>query len=270
MLEKFARSHNLYLDKKGQRPCRSGKKCTWIDKNNNSHDLDFVLERGGTPDTVGMPAAFIETAWRRYTKHSRNKAQEIQGAVEPLAETYRHAAPFKGAILAGVFTDGALGQLRSLGFTVLYFPYEGVVKVFDQFGIDARSEENTPIVAFDHKVAAYEALSMEIRKKLAAALVKAYRKDVQAFVKSLSEAVLRQIEHIVVLALHGTSREVSTVDEAIDFIKSYIHGGSTLPVERYEVEIRYNNGNRVTGSFQDKASAIEFLMTYQPVSPQVV
>ena len=72
------------------------------------------------------------------------------------------------------------------------------------------------------------------------------------------------------LALHGISREVSTVDEAIDFIKTYTHDGSTIPVERYEVEIRYNNGNRVTGSFQDKSSAIEFLMTYQPVSPQVI
>ena len=89
--------------------------------NKNSHDLDFVLERGGTPDKIGMPVAFIETAWRRYTKHSRNKAQEIQGALEPLAETYRHLAPFKGAVLAGVFTEGALTQLRSLGFTVLYF-----------------------------------------------------------------------------------------------------------------------------------------------------
>lgn len=55
--------------------------------NGNAHDLDFVLERGGSDDKIGMPAAFIETAWRRYTKHYRNNAQEIQGALEPLAET---------------------------------------------------------------------------------------------------------------------------------------------------------------------------------------
>jgi len=76
---------------------------------------------------MGTPAAFIEVAWRRYTKHSRNKAQEIQGAILPLAEKFRWSNPFLGAVLAGVFTDGSLEQLRSLGFHVLYFPYETLV-----------------------------------------------------------------------------------------------------------------------------------------------
>jgi hypothetical protein len=51
--------------------------------------------------------AFIETAWRRYTRHSRNKAQEIEGAIGPLAETFAHARPFLGAILAGQFIHEA-------------------------------------------------------------------------------------------------------------------------------------------------------------------
>lgn len=80
LLDSFANTHGLYLDKKGPRPGRAGKKCSWVDLNKNTHDLDYVLERGGTLQKRGIPAAFIETAWRRYTKHSRNKAQEIQGA----------------------------------------------------------------------------------------------------------------------------------------------------------------------------------------------
>ena len=87
LLADFAVKHGLYFDRKGSRQCRDGLKCSWIDLNKNSHDLDFVLERGGTTIKKGMPAAFIEVAWRRYTKHSRNKAQEIQGAIMPLAET---------------------------------------------------------------------------------------------------------------------------------------------------------------------------------------
>ena len=79
LMRQFANSHELYLDQRGVRPCRSTRKCSWVDLNGNTHDLDFVLERGGTPDKVGTPVAFIETAWRRYTKHSRNKVQEIQG-----------------------------------------------------------------------------------------------------------------------------------------------------------------------------------------------
>jgi hypothetical protein len=84
ILSEFAKQQGLFLDKKGPRPVRDGQKVCWTDLNGNKHDLDFVLERGGTPDRFGVPVAFIEAAWRRYTKHSRNKAQEIQGAILPL------------------------------------------------------------------------------------------------------------------------------------------------------------------------------------------
>lgn len=46
-LRKFAGTHGLYLDIKGQRTARVGKKVTWTDIYGNAHDLDFVLERGG-------------------------------------------------------------------------------------------------------------------------------------------------------------------------------------------------------------------------------
>lgn len=142
-LRKFADDHGLYLDKKGSRPARKGKKVTWIDAFGNAHDLDFVLERGGSAGKIGIPVAFIETAWRRYTKHSRNKAQEIQGAIQPLVIANQDAAPFIGVVLAGDFTEGSLNQLTSLGFKVLYFPYEDVVEAFARVGIDANFDEDT-------------------------------------------------------------------------------------------------------------------------------
>ena len=107
-LSKFARKHKLYLDKQGKRPARRGMKVCWIDSFENSHDLDFVLERGGTKNKIGDPVAFIESAWRRYKKHSRNKVQEIQGAILPLVATHKSFAPFIGVMLAGEFTEGAL------------------------------------------------------------------------------------------------------------------------------------------------------------------
>lgn len=175
LLAAFARTYGLYLDRKGPRPCRRGRKCTWVDLNGNAHDLDFVLERGGTPQALGTPVAFIETAWRRYTKHSRNKVQEIQGAIEPLAETHHGVRPFKGAILAGVFTGAAIAQLQSLGFSVVYIPYDSVVTVFRRFGIDAAFDENTPDREVETKIAAYKQLRPAQRKKLAVALVKRHR-----------------------------------------------------------------------------------------------
>src|SRR5438034_655301 len=80
----FAQAKNYYLDWQRDRPARPGKKVTWQDKYGNAHDLDFVIEIGGTDRQIGRPIAFIEAAWRRYTKHSKNKAQEIQGALLPV------------------------------------------------------------------------------------------------------------------------------------------------------------------------------------------
>jgi len=135
-LREFANKHNLYFDKKEYRIARLGTKLTWTDINNNKHDLDFVFEKDGTQESIGKPVAFIECAWRRYTKHSRNKAQEIQGAIIPLFEKYKKDNPFIGVILAGVFTDNSLKQLQSLGFTILYFPYEIIVNAFRIMKLD--------------------------------------------------------------------------------------------------------------------------------------
>ena len=102
LLSEFSSKRNLYLDRQGKRgKARSGKKVQWQDKYGNIHDLDFVIELGGTKDKKGKPVAFIEAAWRRYTKHSRNKAQEIQGAVLPIADRHEWDIPFLGAIIAG-------------------------------------------------------------------------------------------------------------------------------------------------------------------------
>jgi hypothetical protein len=154
-LQRFAKKNNLFLDKKGIRKARSGKKVSWTDGNGNKHDLDFVLERGGT----GIPVAFIESAWRRYTKHSRNKAQEIQSAIVPLATKYQSSSPFIGVVLAGVFTEGAIKQLKSLGFGVLYFPYETVVKAFKKANINAAFDEATSEKDFKKKIVSWEQLS---------------------------------------------------------------------------------------------------------------
>ncbi len=264
LLRKFAKKHGLYLDHQGSRPCRNGKSCSWVDGNGNSHDLDFVLERGGVPERTGDPVAFIETAWRRYTKHSRNKAQEIQGAILPLADRYRAFFPFKGAVLAGLFTAGALKQLESLGFTLLYLPYEAVLQAFNEFGIDARFDEDTPDADFERKVAAYERLPERTRAKIPSALLRARHAEVKRFLDKLTISVTRKIERILVLPLHGASQEVTTVQEAIAFIENYSQESTAVKIERYEIQIRYDNGDVIEGKFRDKAAAIDFLRVYEP------
>lgn len=264
LLREFAERHSLYLDRHGPRPARSGRKVSWTDLCGNTHDLDYVLERGGTAETLGVPVAFIETAWRRYTKHSRNKAQEIQGAILPLAEAYRHAAPFIGVILAGVFTEGALAQLHSLGFSVLYLPYDTVVQAFRGVSVDAYFDEATPDAEVSRKVRRWERLAAKTRRSAAHALLEGNSDSVQGFMHALEQSVTRQIELVRVLPLHGMATELSSVQDAISFIEHYDEGQTDTPraVARYEVEIRYQNGDRIQGQFGDKAQAIAFLRDY--------
>lgn len=263
LLQEFAEKHELYLDKKGTRPAREGNKVSWTDMYGNKHDLDFVLEKNGTKTKLGTPVAFIETAWRRYTKHSRNKAQEIQGAIMPLSVTHKNSAPFLGAILAGVFTEGALTQLKSLGFTVLYFPYKNIVKAFKSVGIDALFDEDTSDSEFQNKIRKWESLSGEKQLLVAKELIKTQSKDVKSFMQSLEHSIGRRISSIRIIPLHGSSFDLDSVEKAIDFIKKYDEKNGSKSIVRYEVEIKYNNGDTIKGEFEDKKNAIMFLQNYQ-------
>lgn len=259
-LEKFAKKNKLFLDKKGDRLARSGKKVTWVDSKGNKHDLDFVIERGGTERKIGIPIAFIESAWRRYTKHSRNKAQEIQSAIIPLIERYKNSSPFIGVVLAGVFTEGAINQLKSLGFGVLYFPYDTVVKAFQKCGIDASFDEKTMEIDFKTKIKGWQ--TFEDKKSVAKELLKLNKKNVDEFFNLLTNSVSRYIDKILILPLHGQEFLKDTVFEAIDFLKNYTESNSKTPVIRYEIIIKYNTGDKIEASFKDKKDAINFLEAY--------
>lgn len=259
-LQRFSQKHKLYLDKKGKRKARPGKKVSWTDSNGNNHDLDFVLERGGTENKLGTPVAFIESAWRRYTKHSRNKAQEIQSAILPLATKYKNSSPFIGVVLAGVITEGALIQLKSVGFSVLYFHYETVLKAFLKFGINAEFDEKTTEIDFRKKIDSWNALPN--KKDVATELLKLNKKKVNEFLISLSASVSRYIEGIIILPLHGQEKISTNIAEAIEYLKKYSENKSYLPISKYEIIIRYNTGDRIEACFKDKKDTIGFLENY--------
>lgn len=259
-LEAIAKEHRLYLDAKRPRKARGGKrKVAWVDGKGNTHDLDYVFEAGGTEEVIGAPKAFVEIAWRRYTKHSRNKAQEIQGAILPLAERYSDSRPLLGVVLAGVFTKGSLDQLRSHGFTVLYFPYESVVAAFTAVGIDAAFDEATPDKEVGRKVRQYEKLTAKQRERIAVFLRDRQKADLDGFTAALGVALTRKIESVYVLPLHGLPRTLADIAKAIAFIEAFDESKPDTPFTRYEVGVRYSNGDEIRGQFRDKATAIAFL-----------
>lgn len=263
LLNTFAEKHGLYLDRQGKREARNTRKVTWKDARGSAHDLDFVLERGGTGKIIGTPVAFIETAWRRYTKHSRNKAQEIQGAILPLVEAYHKAAPFPGIILAGVFTDGAIEQLRNSGFAVLHFHYDTVVSAFKAAGIDAAFDETTPDAEFDRKVRAWDSLEASARCDVGSVLIKANQAAIREFLSQLERTVTRRVDSVRVLPLHGTAHALASVTDAIRFVAGYAVNQGPQPLVKFEIEIVFNNGDKICGQFQDQQAAVAFLRNYE-------
>jgi hypothetical protein len=261
LLEDFCRERNLYLDKKGERgTARKGKKVTWQDKFGNSHDLDFVIEKGGSEAVRGRPLAFIEAAWRRYTKHSRNKVQEIQGAILPIAEKYEWDKPFLGVVLAGVFTENSLTQMRSSGFDVVSFPYETIIAAFKSVNINAEFDENTPDAQFQQSVDKIESLSILDRKLLKDHLVAANNDVLDDFIERLESALGRRVQAVILIPLHGAQNEFHCINDAIHFIEKYQQGKEgNGDFRKYEVIVRYTNGDTIDAAFADKIPAVSFL-----------
>jgi hypothetical protein len=264
LLREAANQYQLYLDQKGLRPARLGKrKVSWIDRHGNVHDLDYVMERGGTAEHVGIPVAFIESAWRRYTKHSRNKAQEIQGAILPLRETHHRAAPFMGVVLGGEFTKGSLDQLASLGFCVLHFPLNNVIEAFATVGVDANWSENTSEAEFEQKIRQWNHVPQDQKHRVAEALITKRRRYVQRFIRELERSITRQVASIRILPLHGTALECSSIKHAIEVLSAYDEGHNSHPVIKYEISLQYNNGDKIEGHFENRLDALQFLEQYQ-------
>ena len=256
----IARQHNVYLDSHGYRPARSGRKVTWTDRFGNTHDLDYVFERGGTRLKRGSPAGFVEVAWRRYTKHSRNKAQEIQGAIRPLVETYHEHGPFMATIIAGEFTSQALIQLESLGFKVLYFPYEDVIRAFESVGIDAAYGESTPASEFIDKIDAWNRLDAISQQFVAKDLIGRRQVEVKSFSRSLADVLGRTVTRIRISPLYGSPQEQANAAEAQDFLSTVGRLEHEVPAPtRVDIEVHYSNGDTITGNHNNVDDASEFV-----------
>lgn len=259
-LIKFCDGHDLYVDRHGDRVnVRKGRKVSWEDKYGNTHDLDFVIEKGGSPTVRGRPVAFIEAAWRRYSKHSRAKAQEIQGAVLPVSEKYELDAPFLGAVLAGVFTPPSLDQLRSLGFCVVFLPYESIVAAFEHVGIDARFDEATPDPQFRACVDNIEALSKKDRDHVKQAVLGANRAGFDEFFRLLRRKLERIPDRIAVLPLFGDSVDFTTAAEAMHFVMNFDKIIGVGAFRKFEIIVRFSNDDEIRGMFSEESEVINFL-----------
>lgn len=258
-LKKFAENKNYYLDYQKSRPARKGKKVTWEDQYGNKHDLDFVIELGGTEEKLGLPIAFIESAWRRYTKHSKNKVQEIQGAILPIIQRYSQLNPFYGVVLAGDFTQPALEQIKNNGFAVIYIPYADVVKAFKSINFDIAFDEATPDYLYEDASEQLRLITDSEKQRLRQALMQVAQKQVEEFMTKLQNCLERHITQIMIMPLFGNRYEFTRVPEAIATLKTLNLENPTGDFQKFEAVIDYNNGDSIRATFQNKLLLTDFL-----------
>lgn len=258
-LQQFTKNKNYYLDWQGSRSARRGKKVTWEDEYGNKHDLDFVIEIDGTEDKQGKPIAFIESAWRRYTKHSKNKAQEIQGAILPLIERHRLSAPFCGVVLAGDFTKPALEQLSNNGFSVIHLPYQDVVKAFKIIDFDISFDEATSNESYIAASKRLAGLSTRETEQLRKALLNSSKPEVDRFMDTLKRCLNRYITKIIFVPLFGIRYEFESINDALTELNSLDIKRPSGEFERFEVIVDYSNDDTIRATFQQKTLLADFL-----------
>ncbi len=256
-------SLGFYLDYRHERPARDGQKeVRLVDAGGNKHKLDIVIEENGSEAVMGTPRAFIEMAWRRYSKHSKNKVQEISGAIVPLVEKYKKSAPFYSAVLSGEFTNNALDQLRSQGFTVCYIDLDKMEEVFSAFGMTIKWVENTPESLFKDIVTKYQKLSKKKQDELYNKFITVNKTELEKFKNALVLSLSRKLERVIIVPTHGLAVPFNTVEDACKFINGYDEQNTTAPVLYYEIIIRFNTQEEYSCKCKEKAKAIEFLNNY--------
>jgi hypothetical protein len=90
-------------------------------------------------------------------------------------------------------------------------------------------------------------------------LIATHKDEYAAFFDSLEVSLTRRLLRISIAALHGSTVEVVTVADAINFIEKYDEKQTVGGFVRYEVNVRYSNGDKITGEFEDKTTAVVFL-----------
>lgn len=263
MLQPVAEDFSLYLDRQGERPARERrKKVTWTDDRKNKHDLDFVLERYGSAEVIGSPAAFIESAWRRYTKHSVNKAGEIANSLVPLRRTYRHHRPFLGALVAGEWTSGGIAHMESQGINVLHLPVSIIVDAFASEGVNMVFDEDTDDADMAQQVELWNDLGSARQHRVIQELRNGAADRFGKFIERLREHLSRKVDSVLILPLHGTSRSASSVSEAVSMLSAMESDPppvGELELLRVEIQVRYSNSDRVEASFEALSEAILWL-----------
>lgn len=259
IVEQVAGDLDLYADHKLQeRSCR-GRKVTWADANGDEADFDFVLELQGSASVRGIPVAFIESCWRRGTRHSSDKQRDDPGKLLPMRETYP-TARFLGMIAAGDFSAPARDRIMRHDIDLFYIPKEKVLAAFAQQGLQIdypdKAEEDTKqqlgrsfSARFDEH--AKMALVRSLREQVGTSVVNSYVHRVRAAISALPQEIRFYAERSSKPVVFDSS---DCVARAADFLASSPTFTWRRGAQSFRYEIVYTDGtpfSRQVGSLND-------------------
>ena len=177
----------------------------------------------------------------------------------PLFEKYKKDNPFIGVILAGVFTDNSLKQLQSLGFTILYFPYEMIVNAFRVMGIDVYFEENTTEEYFAKQIDLLEKLNGTQKEKIYKKITDQNLCAINKFMTSLQLKLDRKIVKVHIWMMYGKQYIFDSIEKAKEFIVNVKINDISPEFNKYEAEIQYSNGDIIRIEYHNQSDMLGFL-----------
>lgn len=143
VLKEVADELDLFVDNRAiNRECRD-EKIQWKDYGGNVVDYDYVIELGGSTTALGAPVAFIESFWRRGSRHSKDKARDDTNKLLPMRETYP-TARFLAIAACGEFTEPAREYVRSRGVELFFVSKENIVKSFSRLNLNIDYQDSLP------------------------------------------------------------------------------------------------------------------------------
>ncbi len=259
LLQDFCSKKSLYVNKKEKRHLRGNRDSSWLDNYQNSHDLDFIIEKNGSDTAHGRPVAFIEAAWRRYASHLNNATQKNQALPQPFAEKHDKNKSFRSVILASCFTEPSSLQIKNSNFTVALFSYETIVAAFETVHITINHDENTAEKEIADALATFETLSEQDISLLKQTLIKLNNECILSFLTQLSAALDRQIEELVIVPLYGNKYSFFSIDAAGSFLSEYKKEETGITFNSFKTAVRFANGDKITATFHTKKEIQNFL-----------
>lgn len=235
---------SLFLDNRFiERPAR-GDKIVWEDNEGNSVDYDFVLELNGRTDQLGIPVAFVECAWRRGARHSKDKARDDSGKLLPMRASYP-TARFLGMVVAGDFTEPSRELVSSRGIDLFYVSKDKVVQAFQQAGLTVDYPDNAPEADKARLASAFERRFTrekhpEVARRLIELLgqptVTSYVDRVRAKLSALPQEIRLVLRH------ESTPLVFQSLDEVSAFLENPTFTMNT-PRETYLYQVTYTDGS---------------------------